>query len=124
MARLGAKVTIYEKRERLGGVVSAIIPNFRIDDSVIAKDAALLEKLGVKVLYNTEAPAVDVLKKEYDSVILAVGAYKRGELKLEGGEAAIQRWIQLVQQNAVMVLSMCILFIEEQNATCLLMNMN
>ena len=87
LARLGAKVTIYEKRERLGGVVSAIIPNFRIDDSVIAKDAALLEKLGVKVLYNTEAPAVDVLKKEYDSVILAVGAYKRGELKLEGGEA-------------------------------------
>ena len=52
LARLGAKVTIYEKRERLGGVVSAIIPNFRIDDSVIAKDAALLEKLGVKVLYN------------------------------------------------------------------------
>ena len=87
LARLGAKVTIYEKRERLGGVVSAIIPNFRIDDSVIAKDAALLEKLGVKVLYNTEAPAVDVLKKEYDRVILAVGAYKRGELKLEGGEA-------------------------------------
>lgn len=41
----------------------------------------------MKVLYNTEAPAVDVLKKEYDSVILAVGAYKRGELKLEGGEA-------------------------------------
>ena len=92
------------------------------------------------------------MKKEYDSVILAVGAYKRGELKLEGGEAqnalafledynrtngkmaigrmwlssaaAIQRWIQLVQQNAVMVLSMCILFIEEQNSTCLLMNMN
>ena len=53
----------------------------------LQSDAALLEKLGVKVLYNTEAPAVDVLKKEYDSVFFAVGAYKRGELKLEGGEA-------------------------------------
>ena len=42
LARLGAKVTIYEKRERLGGVVSAIIPNFRIDDSVIDKGCCLL----------------------------------------------------------------------------------
>ena len=105
LARLGAKVTIYEKRERLGGVVSAIIPNFRIDDSVIAKDAALLEKLGVKVLYNTEAPAVDVLKKEYDSVILAVGAYKRGELKLEGGEAqnALTNGKMAIGKNVVVI---------------------
>ncbi len=87
LGRLGADVTIYEKRDRLGGVVSAIIPDFRIDDSVIAKDTALLEKLGVKILYNTEAPAVAELKQKYDHVILAVGAYKRGELKIEGGEA-------------------------------------
>ncbi len=87
LARAGAKVTIYEKRDRLGGVVSAIIPDFRIDDSVIDKDVSLLRKLGVEIKTNTEAPAVADLKKEYDDVILAVGAYKRGGLKLEGGEA-------------------------------------
>lgn len=87
LARAGAKVTVYEKRDKLGGVVSAIIPDFRIDDSVIDKDVSLLRKLGVNILTNTEAPAVADLKKEYDDVILAVGAYKRGELKLEGGEA-------------------------------------
>lgn len=87
LARMGADVTIYEKRDRLGGVVSAVIPDFRIDDSVIARDTALLEKLGVKILYNTEAPSVAELKQQYDKVILAVGAYKRGELKLDGGEA-------------------------------------
>lgn len=87
LARLGAEVTIYEKREKLGGIVSAVIPDFRIDDSVIAKDAALLEKLGVKILYHTEAPSVEELRAQYDNVILAVGAYKRGQLKLEGKQA-------------------------------------
>ena len=87
LARAGAEVTLYEKRDRLGGVVSAIIPDFRIGDSVIDKDVSLLRKLGVNILTKTEAPAVSELKKAYDDVVLAVGAYKRGELKLEGGEA-------------------------------------
>lgn len=87
LARMGAKVTIYEKRDRLGGIVSAVIPDFRIDDSVIDKDVSLLRQLGVKILTNTWAPNVEELKKDYDDVILAVGAYERGQLKLEGREA-------------------------------------
>ncbi|MCI6092894.1 putative selenate reductase subunit YgfK [bacterium] len=87
LARMGAEVTIYEKREKLGGIVSAVIPDFRIDDTVIAKDVSLLEQLGVKILYGTEAPAVESLRAEYDDVILAVGAYKRGQLELEGKQA-------------------------------------
>lgn len=84
LARLGAKVTLYEKRERLGGIVSAVIPDFRIDDAVIAKDAALLTQLGVDVRLGKAAPAVSELQAQYDDVILAVGAYKRGELELAG----------------------------------------
>ena len=66
--------------------MSAVIPDFRIDDSVIEKDAALLEKLGVKVFYGREVTSVKELQEEYDAVILAVGAYKRGQLKLDGKE--------------------------------------
>lgn len=87
LARMGVQVTLYEKRDRLGGVVSAVIPDFRIDDSVIDKDASLLRKLGVRILTNTEAPSVAELKKEYDAVVLAVGASQRSQLKLESGEA-------------------------------------
>lgn len=87
LARLGAKVTIYEKREKLGGIVSAVIPDLRIDDNVIGKDASLLEKLGVKILCGAEAPSVAELREKYDNVILAVGAYKRGQLELEGKQA-------------------------------------
>ncbi len=89
LARLGVKVTIYEKREKLGGIVSAVIPDFRINDAVIAKDAAFLEKLGVEICYNAEVSSVQELKENggYDDVILAVGAYKRGQLDLDGAEA-------------------------------------
>ncbi len=87
LARLGVKVTVYEKRGRLGGIVSAVIPDFRIDDTVIAKDATLLDKLGVEVLCGKEAPPVKELKEAYDAVILAVGAYERGQLVLEGKQA-------------------------------------
>lgn len=87
LARLGAKVTIYEKRDRLGGIVSAVIPDFRIDDSVIEKDVFLLKQLGVEILCGKEAPPVSELRQSYDAVILAVGAYKRSQLNLEGKQA-------------------------------------
>lgn len=87
LARAGASVVLYEKRAVLGGIVSSVIPDFRIDDSVIAKDAVFLERLGVDIRCNTEAPSVDSLKKEgFEAVVLAVGAYKRSELELEGQE--------------------------------------
>ena len=87
LARQGVRVTLYEQRDRLGGIVSSVIPDFRIDDSVIAKDAALLDKLGVTVLTGTKAPSVKELKENFDDVVLAVGAYKRGQLSLDGKQA-------------------------------------
>lgn len=87
LSGLGAKVTIYEKRDRLGGIVSAVIPDFRIDDSQIGKDVSLLKQLGVEIVCGKEAPDVIQLRNENDVVILAVGAYKRSQLILEGKQA-------------------------------------
>ena len=87
LARAGVSVTVYEKREALGGIVNFVIPDFRIDSETIAKDAAFLEKLGVNFRFNREITSVENLKTEgYDAVILAVGAYKRGSLNVEGCE--------------------------------------
>ena len=87
LARAGVSVTVYEKREALGGIVNFVIPDFRIDSETIAKDAAFLEKLGVNFRFNREITSVEDLKTEgYDAVILAVGAYKRGSLNVEGCE--------------------------------------
>lgn len=75
LARLGARVTIFEKTGCLGGVVRHVIPSFRIGSDAVEADAALLGRLGVEIRLNTEAPrAQDLLERGYTHVILAVGA--------------------------------------------------
>ena len=85
LARQGAKVTLFEQRERLGGIVRYVIPRFRIADSGIDRDAKLLDAMGVEIRTNTVVPGVDALGNEYDAVILAVGAWKHGTVKLARG---------------------------------------
>lgn len=87
LAKAGVEVTLYEKREKLGGIVSAVIPDFRINDEVIEKDASLLRRLGVEIKCGKEAPSVKELRGQYGNVVLAVGAYKQGRLELEGDKA-------------------------------------
>ncbi len=87
LRRAGMNVTLFEKTAALGGVVRNVIPEFRIASSSIDKDAAILEKMGVEIRLNTEVSSVEELKAQgYTSIVLAVGAYKPGTLKLEEGE--------------------------------------
>ena len=87
LAREGAAVTIFEKEEKAGGVISYVIPGFRIGDAAIDKDISFIQKMGVEIRTNTEITSVADLKAQgYDAVILAIGAGKPGTLKLEKGE--------------------------------------
>lgn len=88
LARAGAKVTIFEKRETLGGIIRHVIPEFRIPAAAIDKDVALVEAMGVKVELNTEIKSLAALKDQgFTDVILAVGAGAKGTLKLSKGTA-------------------------------------
>ena len=87
LAKGGMKVTIFEKEKKLGGVVRNIIPSFRISDEAIDRDVEILEAMGVEIRTETYIDSVQQAKKEYDFVVLAVGAYKPGVLKLEEGQA-------------------------------------
>ncbi|MFI3252722.1 MAG: putative selenate reductase subunit YgfK [Eubacteriales bacterium] len=85
LGRAGCAVTIFEKEESLGGVVEQIIPSFRIPRDVIEKDLAFLEKLGTKIKTGCEVKDLAPLKAEgYTHVILAVGAYGKGSMNLQG----------------------------------------
>ncbi|MCP1102401.1 putative selenate reductase [Aequitasia blattaphilus] len=87
LAKGGVKVTIYEKRGSLGGVVGHVIPEFRIAHASLEKDIALIIALGVEVKVNTEIKNIQELKDAgYDTVILAIGSGTVGKLELEGGE--------------------------------------
>ena len=85
--KAGMEVTLFEKSGALGGVVRHVIPEFRIPQDAIDKDASLLEKMGVNICLNTEITDLDMLKNaDYTAVVLAVGASEPGVLKLEKGE--------------------------------------
>ena len=86
-ARQGMDVTLYEKSERLGGVVRRVIPEFRIGAEAIDKDVALCEKMGVKFVLGKPAPDAKELDAQgFDYILLAVGAEKHGSLKIEGNQ--------------------------------------
>ncbi|MBP8639625.1 MAG: putative selenate reductase subunit YgfK [Oscillospiraceae bacterium] len=82
LAKGGMEVTIFEKRENLGGVVRNVIPNFRIDGGAIDNDIKLVRSMGVKIETGKEITSIDELKKDYENVVLAVGASEQGVLKI------------------------------------------
>ena len=87
LAKGGMAVTIFEKEEKLGGVVRNVIPSFRISGEAIDKDVQILEAMGVEIRTGSYVASVEQVKKDYDFVVLAVGAYKPGVLRLDEGEA-------------------------------------
>ncbi|MGL4773123.1 MAG: glutamate synthase subunit beta [Clostridium sp.] len=87
--RLGHNVTVYERSDRVGGLLMYGIPNMKLDKKVISKRVSILEKEGIEFLTNVNI-GVDVkgedLLSSYDAVLLATGASKPRDLKAPGRE--------------------------------------
>ena len=95
VGRAGIPVTLFEKADRLGGIVRQVIPAFRISDEAIDKDVALMEKMGVEVKLNTEAPSGAELKAQgYTHIFFAVGAWKAGRLDIPGNVVPVIGWLR------------------------------
>ena len=95
LGRAGVACTIFERTGSLGGVVRQVIPAFRISDAAIDKDVALMEKMGVEVKLNTEAPSVSELKAMgYTHIFFAVGAWKPGKLDIPGNVVGVIGWLK------------------------------
>ena len=61
-------------------------PGFRIPDSAIDNDVEIVKAMGAELVTGREIQSVEELKKDYDYVVLALGASEPGVLKLEVGE--------------------------------------
>ena len=97
-ARAGVPTTLFEREAALGGVVRYVIPDFRISDEAIEKDAALMRKMGVEVLLSTPAPSVEELKRQgYTHILFAVGAWKPGKLDIPGNVKPVIAWMREVK---------------------------
>ncbi|MCR5768912.1 MAG: glutamate synthase subunit beta [Lachnospiraceae bacterium] len=88
--RRGHLVTVYERKDRIGGLLRYGIPNMKLDKSVIDRRAALMEKAGIRFVVNADIGkdiASSELLSEYDAVVLACGASNPRDIKVPGRDA-------------------------------------
>ncbi|MCF6249359.1 MAG: putative selenate reductase subunit YgfK [Desulfobacula sp.] len=86
LRRNGIKVTVLEKRGQPFGIIEYVIPEFRIPKTMIDKDYQMTLKMGVNFKFNVNPDLnIDALKKEYDFIILATGAWKKGYIPVKDG---------------------------------------
>ncbi|NGP44023.1 glutamate synthase small subunit [Bacillaceae bacterium SIJ1] len=101
--KAGHHVTVYEKSDRIGGLLMYGIPNMKLDKSVVFRRVQLLEAEGVSFVPNTEIGvdmSMEQLKKDNDAIILAIGALKQRDIELEGRESAgIELAMDYLTQN-------------------------
>jgi glutamate synthase (NADPH/NADH) small chain len=87
--RAGHGVTVFEKADRIGGLLRYGIPDFKLEKHVVDRRLDLMEQEGVKFQTNAHVghnvPAQD-LKKEFDAILLAGGAESPRDLKVPGRE--------------------------------------
>ncbi|PID85655.1 MAG: putative selenate reductase subunit YgfK [Chloroflexi bacterium] len=86
LSREGFDVTLFDKTNRLGGMVAHGIADFRIPDWAIDNDLELIKRMGVKFKLNCD-PAIDIAKLQADGfkyINLAIGAWKSRQLQIEG----------------------------------------
>ncbi len=88
--RRGHEVTVYERNDRVGGLLRYGIPNMKLDKSVIDRRVHLMEEAGIKFVVNANVGkdiSADELKKEYDGVVLACGASNPRDINAPGRDA-------------------------------------
>ena len=86
----GYQVSIFDASDRLGGMLTNCIPEFRLPAKTALKELSILEKAGVEIHYNTvigKNVSLPSLAEEYDAVILAVGLQNSRKLGLAGEDS-------------------------------------
>ena len=86
----GHLVTVYERSDKVGGLLRYGIPNMKLEKQIIDRKIAVMEEEGIifktSVDVGKDVKAKDLLK-EYDAVILACGASNPRDIQAEGRDA-------------------------------------
>ena len=89
LARAGHWVTVFEKSNRIGGLLRYGIPNFKMEKHLIDRRLAQMSAEGVEFLPNSHVGhnvPVEDLRKEFDAILLCGGAEQSRDLPVPGRE--------------------------------------
>ncbi len=77
LRRMGYRVTLFESKGEIGGLLTHGFPPYRLPKEVIEKDLSIIRKMGIKIRLNTEVgkdfPVTDLLQT-FDAIYIAVGS--------------------------------------------------
>jgi glutamate synthase (NADPH/NADH) small chain len=91
LRRAGVQVTVYDRYDRAGGLLTYGIPGFKLEKDVVMRRVEQLEKAGVEFVMNCnvgEDISFDAIRGKHDAVLIATGVYKTRDLKGPGAGAA------------------------------------
>lgn len=88
LAQHGYGVTVFEWKDKIGGVMQYGIPEFRLPKSILDRYKKRMEELGIQIRPNTTIGAVlkinDLLRDGYSSVFIGTGTWKPRNLGISG----------------------------------------
>ena len=89
LCRGGHEVTVYEKADRIGGLLRYGIPEFKLEKHIIDRRLEQMKAEGVKFVTNAEVGnniPVEDLRRDFDAIVLAGGAEQPRDLNVPGRE--------------------------------------
>ena len=90
LLRAGIAVTVYERDDRAGGLLTYGIPNFKLDKKVIERRVKILKDAGMELVVNCEVGkdiTFDEMADKHDAIFIGVGATKAKGARLSGEKA-------------------------------------
>ncbi len=90
LLRAGIAVTVYERADRAGGLLTYGIPNFKLDKKVIERRVNILKDAGMELVLNCEVGkdiTFDEMASTHDAIFIGVGATKAKGARLSGEQA-------------------------------------
>ncbi|WP_425044839.1 NAD(P)-dependent oxidoreductase [Primorskyibacter sp. S87] len=99
LRRAGVNVTVYDRYDRAGGLLTYGIPGFKLEKDVVMRRVEQLEASGVEFVLNCDVDAdiFATIHAEHDAVIIATGVYKSRDLAMPGsGLTGIEKAIDFL----------------------------
>ncbi len=85
--RAGHSVTVFERADRIGGLLMYGIPNMKLDKGIVQRRVNLMADSGIRFITGTEVGKhipVRRIQNDYDAAVLCVGATKARDLPVDG----------------------------------------
>ena len=91
LRRAGVQVTIYDRYDRAGGLLTYGIPGFKLEKDIVLRRNDQLQQGGVEFVLNCsigEDISFSDLRAKHDALVIATGVYKSRDLDTQGAAAA------------------------------------